>query len=181
MRRYVVYGGSFDPIHVGHLSMLERAVAMGYTVLAVPAYRHAFGKRLSPFCHRLRMCELALTATGLPPRARVCGVERQLGEGNTAPVYTYNVLCCLRDKLGEAPYLLVGPDIAKEWERWYQHRRIDQEFGRLCLPVVHPIHSSELRRRIRAGACRESLRPFLPEAVIDYIFTHRLYRDAEPD
>ena len=44
MRRYTVYGGSFDPVHYGHMSLVERAIALGYEVIMVPAFRHAFGK-----------------------------------------------------------------------------------------------------------------------------------------
>ena len=49
MRRYTVYGGSFDPVHYGHMSLVERAIALGYEVIMVPAFRHAFGKQSAPF------------------------------------------------------------------------------------------------------------------------------------
>src|SRR5438093_1977776 len=137
MRRYTVYGGSFDPVHCGHISLVERAVALGYDVIMVPAFRHAFGKQSAPFEHRVRMCELALLAGQLQSHAQVCTIERSLAPASGAPVYTYDVLCYLRDKLGSAPCLLVGPDISAEWERWYRHIEIDQEFGRLCLPLTH--------------------------------------------
>src|SRR5215813_2294677 len=121
MRRYTVYDGSFNPVHYGHMSLVERAIALGYDVIMVPAFRHAFGKQSAPFEHRLRMCELALLAGQLQPHARVCAIERTLAQASSAPVYTYDVLCRLRDTLGTAPCLLVGPDIAAEWQRWYRH------------------------------------------------------------
>ena len=124
MPRYAVYGGSFDPIHFGHLSMIERAVALDYTVIIVPAYRHAFGKKSAPFAHRLRMCELALAACQLQAHTRLCTIEQTLARGEAVPVYTYDVLCALRDKLQVAPCLLVGPDVLAEWERWYRHRTL---------------------------------------------------------
>ena len=103
MPRYAVYGGSFDPIHFGHLSMIERAAALDYTVIIVPAYRHAFGKKSAPFAHRLRMCELALAACQLQAHTRLCTIEQTLARGEAVPVYTYDVLCALRDKLQVAP------------------------------------------------------------------------------
>ena len=176
MHRYTVYGGSFDPVHFGHLSLVERAIALGYAVIMVPAFRHAFGKQSAPFEHRIHMCELALLACQLQDHAGVCTIERSLAQASTTPVYTYDVLCHLRDTLGHAPCLLVGPDIVTEWQRWYRHTEIDQEFGRLSLPLTHAIRSTDIRRRLHAGEPPASLHPLLPEPVAAYITAHRLYR-----
>ena len=175
MRRYTVYGGSFDPVHYGHVSLVERAVALDYAVIMVPAFRHAFGKQSAPFEHRVRMCELALLACQLQEHAQVCAIEHALAQANTEPVYTYDVLCHLRDTLGSAPCLLVGPDIATEWERWYRHTEIDIEFGRLCLPLVYPIRGTDIRQRLRAGEAPASLSAVIPTAVAAYIAAHGLY------
>jgi nicotinate-nucleotide adenylyltransferase len=176
MSQYTVYGGSFDPIHFGHLSMLERAMALGYEVIVLPAYHHAFGKQSAPFAHRVRMCELALQACQLQEHTCLCTLEQTLAQGRGTPVYTYDVLCELRDKLQAAPCLLVGPDIAAEWQRWYRHADIDREFGRLCLPVTRAIRSTEIRQRLRASASLASLHELVPEPVLAYIAAHGLYR-----
>ena len=176
MSQYTVYGGSFDPIHCGHLSMLERAMALGYEVIVLPAYHHAFGKQSAPFAHRVRMCELALQTCQLQAHARLCTLEQTLAQGRDTPVYTYDVLCALRDELQAAPCLLVGPDIAAEWQRWYRHADIDREFGRLCLPVIRAIRSTEIRQHLRAGASSASLHGLVPEPVLAYIAAHGLYR-----
>ena len=176
MRRYTVYGGSFNPVHFGHMSLVKRAIELGYEVIIVPAFRHAFGKQSAPFEHRVRMCALALLACQLQEQARVCTIERALAHASAIPVYTYTVLCHLRDQLGSAPCLLVGPDIAAEWERWYRHTDIDREFGRLCLPLTHAIRSTDIRQRLRAGADPASLSAVIPAPVAAYIAANGLYR-----
>jgi nicotinate-nucleotide adenylyltransferase len=175
MSRYAVYGGSFDPMHFGHLSMLERAMALDYEVIIVPAYRHAFGKQSAPFPHRVRMCELALQSCQFQEHTRVCTIEQTLAQGCCTPVYTYDVLCVLRDKLQAAPCLIVGPDIAAEWQRWYRHADIDREFGRLCLPVTRAIRSTEIRQRLHAGASPATLCEMVPESVLAYVTAYGLY------
>lgn len=176
MTRYAMYGGSFDPIHMGHLSIVERAIEMGYEVLVVPAFRHAFGKQSAPFAHRVRMCELALQSQTLQHQARVCPIERSLAQGHDAPVYTYDVLCALRARLHAAPCLLVGPDITGEWARWYRHADIDHEFGRRCLPMTRPVRSSTIRQQLRDGVSPDTFRASLPEPVRAYIAAEGLYR-----
>ena len=136
MRRYTVYGGSFDPVHCGHMSLVERAVALGYEVIMVPAFRHAFGKQSAPFEHRVRMCALALQAGQFVKTCQGVYHRALSGASQRCPgVYLRTVLCYLRAQFGSAPCLLVGPDIPAEWQRWYRHTDIDQEFGRLCLPL----------------------------------------------
>ena len=180
MPRYTVYGGSFDPIHLGHVSMVRRAVGLGCHVIIVPAFRHAFGKRSAPFEHRIRMCRLALDAV-LQAHATVCDVERRLAADDGEPVYTCDVLRHLRDRLRQPVSLLVGPDIAAEWQRWHRHADIDREFGRLSLPATHTVRSSDVRRRLRQGAAPASFAGMLPEPVAAYIAAQGLYRRASDD
>ena len=174
MRCYTVYGGSFDPIHAGHVSMIRRAVELGYYVIIVPAFRHAFGKQSAPFEHRVSMCRLALDAP-LQSHVRVCNVERRLATGDGQPVYTYDVLRQLRSHLKQPLSLLVGPDIAAEWQRWHRHADIDREFGRLSLPATHAVRSSDIRQRLWQGVPPASLGEMIPEAVAVYLAAQGLY------
>jgi nicotinate-nucleotide adenylyltransferase len=171
-----MYGGSFDPIHTGHLSVIERAMNLGYDILVVPAYRHAFGKQSEAFEHRIHMCELALQDHHLQAGARVCTIEQTLAGAEDAPIYTYDVLCALREQLSQPPCLLVGPDIADEWTRWHQHEAIDREFERLPMPMTVDIRSSTIRERLRTGTKLDALAPYLTPSVRAYITAHGLYR-----
>ncbi|MGE3537740.1 MAG: nicotinate-nicotinamide nucleotide adenylyltransferase [Candidatus Tectimicrobiota bacterium] len=176
MRPYAMYGGSFDPIHCGHLSLIRQAQTLGYEVIVVPAYRHAFGKQSAPFAHRLQMCLLGLQAWQLQTHARVCSIEQRLAQASDTPVYTYEVLCALRAQ-GKTPLrLIVGPDIAAEWTRWYHHADIDREFGRVALPMTVAVRSTDIRQHLRAGGSAKLPEDWLPEPVTTYIATHDLYR-----
>ena len=178
MRLNVVYGGSFDPIHAGHASMIRRAAGLGYRVIVVPAFRHAFGKRSAPFEDRVRMCRLALEDTGLA-RCHVCDVERALAADDGRPVYTYDVLRHFKSRLQQPVALLIGPDIAGEWHRWHRHADIDREFGRLSLPATHGVRSSDIRRQLRhrPASVAVGLSPgdALPGGVARYIAEQGLY------
>ncbi len=176
MHRYAVYGGSFDPIHYGHLSLIEQAIALQYRVVVVPAFRHAFGKRSAPFRHRLTMCDMALKACHLHEHAWVSDIEQTMAAGHHGPIYTYETLCHLRDALHTAPCLLVGPDIAGEWERWHKHAQIDAEFGRLPLPLTRAIRSTEIRQLLQEGGTLAALASLTPLPVVHYILEHGLYR-----
>lgn len=180
MTEYAMYGGSFDPIHTGHLSVVERAMTLGYHILVVPAYRHAFGKQSVAFEHRVRMCELALRDHHLQTHARVCTIEQTLSQLRTqdAPIYTYDVLCALRSHLKQPPRLLVGPDIAVEWARWYRHEAIDREFGRLPMPMILAVRSSALRQQLHEGAELNALASYLTPSVRAYIAVHGMYGTA---
>lgn len=177
MIQYAMYGGSFDPVHTGHLSVVARAINLGYHVLVVPAYHHAFGKRSEAFEHRVRMCELALQDDRLYPKARVCTIEQTLSHSGAedTPIYTYDVLCALRSHLHQPPCLLVGPDIINEWARWYQHEAIDREFGRLPMSMTLAIRSSTLRQQLHTGVELNTLAPYLTPSVRAYIAMHGVY------
>ena len=174
MRPNAVYGGSFDPIHAGHVSMIRRAVELGYQVIVVPAFRHAFGKRSAPFEHRVNMCRLALEDP-VQAHGHVCDIEGSLASSDGQPVYTYDVLRYFRNHLQRSVSLLVGPDIAGEWQRWHRHDDIDREFGRLSLPATHAVRSSDIRQKLSLGPSHLALDDMLPGVVARYIADQGLY------
>lgn len=74
--RVAVFGGSFNPPHVGHVLGVVYALSTAPIdeVLVVPVYRHPFAKPLAPFADRLEMCRLAL---GWLPRVTISRVEEE--------------------------------------------------------------------------------------------------------
>lgn len=175
-----VFGGSFDPPHVGH-TLLASYVLSAYAlerVLIVPAHVHAFGKVMAPFDDRLRMCELAFADLA---RVAICDIERQL----PAPSLTLHTLQALAKRHpGVRLRLLIGSDILPETHAWHDFASIEQLAPPLVVqrqgyplldpaqPALPEVSSSEVRRRIAAG---ESTAGLISPSVAEYAQRRRLY------
>jgi nicotinate-nucleotide adenylyltransferase len=127
MGEVALFGGSFDPPHVGHL------LAAAYVLASepidelwfVPVFAHPFQKPLqAPFEHRAELCEaLAAQLRG----ARVSRAEQELGgEGRTVDLLEH-----LRAQHPQTRFALVlGSDLDKERATWKRWDRI-QELARI--------------------------------------------------
>ena len=186
--RVALLGGSFDPVHLGHLHIAEVVLATGRydRVLFVPAHlpSHKPGARLAAPSHRLTMLRLA---TAGRPRLAISNVELRRG-GVSYTVDTVRQL--QRDgTLGARPGLVVGDDLGAELDTWREAaalfamvellvarrspRQVSLSFPHRRL-ANHPLplSSSELRRRVRAG---QVIRALVPDPVEAYIREHGLY------
>ncbi len=198
--RIGILGGTFDPVHLGHLLIAEEA-RIGLQldrVLFVPAGRPWLkeGQPLTEARHRVRMVELAIAAN--PHfQARRNEVDRP---GLT---YTVDTLEELRAEMpaGTELYFILGLDAFESFHRWKEPDRIlelsrlvvvsrpgylveerdqllaryHQQRDRICLLPVHSVDFSatEIRRRAAEGI---SFRYQVPEAVEGYIVEEGLYR-----
>lgn len=203
MRKVVLYGGSFDPIHHGHLiigrSVLEQISADELLLIPSAQPPHKDPSGLSPAMARLEMCRLAV--------AGECGLSVSDWEvQREGPSYTLATVEHFRASLGRdvALYWLIGEDSLVELHTWYRAtelvdrctivtarrpgattpRRAELEthfsagqVGRLLEHVLETpridIAATNIRGRVRRG---ESIRYFVPEAVERYIMECGLYR-----
>ena len=186
--RVALLGGSFDPVHIGHLHVAEVVLASGRydRVLFVPAHlpSHKPGAKLASTTHRLRMLRLA---TAGHPQFAVSDVEVRRG-GISYTVDTVRELQA-SGTVGTRPGLVVGDDLGDELFTWREAATLFAMVDllvarRRCEPVKlsyphhvlanHrlPISSSKLRRRVRAG---QVIRALVPDAVDAYIREQRLY------
>jgi len=193
-RRLGIYGGTFDPIHAGHLIMAQEAVERLSLdrLLFLPTGRpaHKRSRRITPVAHRVAMLRLALRGN---PRFGVSLVEAE----RDAVTFTAITLERLARTERADLYFLMGQDSLEEFRTWRDPDRIlslarlvvaprgDGDLASLdpatrrrvvfLKPPRIDIAASEIRRRLRRGG---TVRYWMPGAVLAYIRRHGLYRSA---
>jgi nicotinate-nucleotide adenylyltransferase len=184
-----LFGGSFDPVHVGHLVAAEAAgEALDARVRFLPARVQPFkqvARGASPE-QRAEMLELAVAGN---PRLTVERIELTL----PAPSYTVRTLQALAAREpGNRFTLLLGADAAAELAAWYQVEALPGladvvVFARpgatlprhavirrvVDVPAVD-VSATMIRERVRQS---RSIRYLVPDAVRDYIAARGLYRE----
>ena len=190
--RLGVFGGTFDPVHLGHLRAAEVArEALGLDrVLFVPSGQPPH--RAAPAATALDRFAMLALATAAHPAFVLSDLEL-LGGG---PAYTFETLDALRTRMpGPELFLIVGADAFAEMATWRAPERVFE----LCTVAVvdrpgaapHagvapagarvvrverptlPFSSSEVRRLLKEG---RSVRYVVAERVADYIEKRGLYR-----
>jgi len=198
--RIGVLGGTFDPVHFGHLAIAEEArVRLSLdVVLLVPARLQPLRQeeRLSPPEDRAAMLERAVMGN---PGLQVSRIEFE----RPGPSYTVDTLALLRERYprGSEFFFILGSDAIADLPRWKEPERLmtlchfvvfqrpgcdfDPRNLFLQFPLLRErtiflegprleISATELRRRVRQGL---PIRYQTPDAVVEYILSHRLYRE----
>jgi nicotinate-nucleotide adenylyltransferase len=192
-----ILGGTFDPVHHGHLVIAEEArESLGLErVLLIPAASppHKPGRPVTAAAHRLAMAELAVAGN---PSFAVSRLE--LDRGGTS--YTVDTLEELRVQGMVEPWFILSAEALVDFPTWRDPGRI-LDLARLAVvprvgsaaldldwftarfprrgdrvrflsgPLL-PISGSVVRRRAAAG---RSVRYLVPDAVAAYIAQHSLY------
>jgi nicotinate-nucleotide adenylyltransferase len=195
--RIGLFGGSFDPVHNGHLALARSALdhLKLDEVRWVPAgapWQKA-GRTLAPPQHRAAMVRLALLDE---PRFRIDESELQ----RDGPSYTIDTVDALLDQQPQAQVvLLIGQDQYAKLHTWHEWRALlsrvtlavaarDGLIGRaspallsswhrvelLPMPEV-AISSSQIREAVARG---EDIRAWVPAPVARYIELHNLYQET---
>jgi len=203
LRRVGLLGGTFDPIHFGHLVIAEevRTVLHLAEMVFVPAGHppHKPGRIVTEAQHRLAMLELAIASN---PHFTISLVDLE----RPGPSYTVETLQMLRQQWGAqtAIYFVIGGDSLEDLLAWYDPAGILQQLTALVavqrpgyeeaagyrdtlearLPGIRQrlimvqapqldISATDLRRRVAEG---RPIKYQTPEAVERYIIEYGLYR-----
>ncbi|MCG5055624.1 MAG: nicotinate (nicotinamide) nucleotide adenylyltransferase [Myxococcales bacterium] len=174
-----LFGGSFNPPHVGHqlaaLYVLETAPVDGLWL--VPCFQHAFDKALERFEYRVKMCERMAAALG--PRVRVETIEGQRGGVSR----TLDTVKALRVAYPGVRFsLMIGADLRHERSTWYGADELATLVNFIVVgragadpdaAVQMPaVSSTEVRERLAQGKPVDAQ---VPRAVLDVIRAHTLY------
>ncbi|MHC4742078.1 MAG: nicotinate (nicotinamide) nucleotide adenylyltransferase [Planctomycetota bacterium] len=202
-RKIALFGGTFDPVHLGHISVAEDAVEQigAEKIVFVPAKRSPL-KGFLPMAgdeHRLAMINIAIAEND---KFEVSDFELN----KPAPSYTLQTVKKFKADYGGDCSIcwLVGADSVDDLQYWYaveelidacdlctmyragcdppDYTKYDAIWGisrveKLQRNIIRTplvdISSTEIRRRLAAG---EDVSGMLHEAVADYIRSHNLYR-----
>jgi len=197
-----VLGGSFNPVHIGHLVLAEevRATLHLDRVLFVPAHQppHKSAPEMPSGQHRLRMVQLAIEGN---PHFEASDVELQ----RKGVSFTYHTMQALRELYpGDEFSFILGADSLPELPSWYRIRELAQlcKFAvgsrpgftlnweplekvlpsdtvmemrhRVVLSTMIGVSSTEIRNRLSRNF---TIKYLVPAAVEEYIRKHGLYKD----
>lgn len=183
-----LFGGSFDPVHIGHLVVAEAAAdVLGMTVRFLPAREQPF-KRAAHVASAGQRAEMLALAVAGNPRLGVERIELEL----PPPSFTVHTLRALAERdPGERVTLLLGADAAVDVPAWHEADALPGladfvVFARPGVPVPGQLAGARVievpaldisATRVRALVAQgRSIRYLVPDAVREYIAAHGLYR-----
>ena len=197
-KRIALYGGTFDPVHSGHLEIARKVLELFEIekVLFIPAQvaPHKVGKPVTEPIHRYAMLALA---TQNEPRLSISTFE--LDAPNRR--YTVDTVEHFQTTLGDSAelFFIMGADSWSEIRTWREWERLLQMINHIVvtrpghdvdktLPslaarvsftdaVMKDVSSSSVRRVAAAGQYAE-LAQLVPAPVAEYIRKYELYRDT---
>lgn len=188
-QRIGILGGSFNPVHTGHLMLASFLAQWGYVdkvwLTLSPRNPLKDPSRLLPDMKRLQMLSIAIKGV---PQLDICDIELTMPR----PSYTINTLRLLAQRYPNKDFhLIIGSDNWQQFDRWREYQSILDDFGvivypRPGYPVTNPnvdgmelveaptvnISSTFVRDAIARG---RNMEYFVPPGVLKYIMDNGLY------
>ena len=189
-----VLGGSFDPVHNGHLNLVKNICKKKSLdgVLFIPAYKHPLKKQAfrAPYADRITMLKMALAGHN---RLQLCEIEKE----QYLPGYTIDTLQALKNRFTRARFhFIIGSDLVGQLDSWHRAKELLNET--IFLAGSRPgskmkkagnkknlefvkieeldISATDIRAQIKAGATIAQIGRLVPARVAEYIFEKGLYR-----
>ena len=191
MKLTAIFGGTFNPFHIGHYQILEHLCSQSFIekVFVVPDRipPHKECDYLAPDESRIEMCRLMCDKF---PKAELCLVEFE----RKGKSYTYDTLRLLKEKYPDTEFAVVcGGDMIATLDKWYKYDKLKRLAGFIAFnrdndgafmqnvskyvrdgatifvlnKAIAPVSSTELRKELKKDK--------LPEEIYDYITKTGLY------
>ncbi|TSC53920.1 MAG: nicotinate-nucleotide adenylyltransferase [Microgenomates group bacterium LiPW_16] len=160
-----IFGGSFDPPHVGHITLIKQVFASSVVdeVWLVPNFSHNWKKTIASPDHRFKMCQLLKN-----DKVKACDIEVRRGGKS----YAIDTVRELKKKYPDYQfYWLAGKDLLKELPKWKDPEALKKEIEFIAFPKTN-ISSTMIRERIKKGLPITGL---VPKKVEEYIKEYKLY------
>lgn len=192
-----IYGGSFAPIHLGHIAVARGVLAQGLAdqVWLMVSRRNPLKERNNLFTDPERL-DMARLAVGADPRLKVSDLELHMPE----PSYTYLTMRRLRHDFPELRFrLIVGADSLATLPQWAHPQELIADYGLIVYPrpgtgqiplpdgavMMHDvplsgISSTEVRALLRSGASEETIAAMTGSPVARYLKRLRPTPDKQP-
>ena len=135
-KRVLLYFGSFNPVHRGHIALAEYAISDGFAdqvvLIVSPQNPHKEQGDLAAEFSRYEMCQAACAASLYPEQIQVSAVEFTLPR----PSYTIDTLNFLAENFGEQMEfsILMGADNIENFHRWKSYEQIIENYPILVYP-----------------------------------------------
>ncbi len=192
-----LYFGTFNPIHIGHLTIANHLVEFSdldeVWMVVTPHNPHKKRSGLLDDHHRLSMVRIALEDY---PKLKVSNVEFDLPQPN----YTVNTLTHLEEQYPDHHFsLIMGEDNLKSFHKWKNYEVILENYSIYVYPRIsagtvehqfqdHPriqkvnapimeLSSTFIRKSVEAG---KNVRPMLPYKVWEYLDEMNFYKKKSP-
>ncbi len=188
-QRVAVFGGSFDPIHNGHLALAGEVVSRGLAdevwLMVTPQNPHKQDKILSDERLRFQMAQLAVEGMD---GVKACDFEFSLPR----PSYTLTTLTALDEAFPDKEFcLLIGADNWEKFDRWYKGDEILSRYGIIVYPrgsegepplpsgvrwlpaKLYDISSTMVRAAVATG---NDITGLVPATVLRFINDNKMYK-----
>jgi nicotinate-nucleotide adenylyltransferase len=190
--RIALYGGSFDPIHLGHLAVAQAALRQVHLdqVCFIPCKQNPL-KQTHPGAEDRHRLEMVLAAVQRLPWARVSDWELERSSAS----YSWQTVEHFRSRWPAAKlFWIVGGDQWEALEKWAKPEYLAAQVEFIVFPrhgqplqpklpfIAHflegrvDVSSTRIREHLAAGRPPEELEGQLPLSVLRYIEQHALYR-----
>lgn len=157
------FGGTFDPVHTGHLALAREVLKQGRAdrILFVPAPvpPHKDAAQITAFGHRFAMVEHAIAGES----GFACSDIEKHRSGKSYTIDTLTELAAM-GTYGEI-LLLIGSDSLRQLHLWYQAHELVERFGLIVYPRRNePVTAAELRQHWSEAECAGLLSALMASA-----------------